>query len=113
MFERRTGDDDGVDVGRRKHLLEILVDLWTLCPDLRSRLLNAVVEEIAQGGDTGAGIGVHDGCVVGSAIAGPDQPDADLGIGLRPANGLRRDNGKRCGGADEIPARKWRVLHDW
>ncbi len=104
VLEGRRGDDHRVDGGVGQQLFEVLVDVRFLKAEGGSRLLDAVVEGVAEGGDAAAGIGVGDLGVEGAAPAAADEADRDFGVGLAAAHSGRGDDREGRGGRSDQAA---------
>ena len=114
VLERRRGDNDRVHVGGQQ-LLEILIDGRLLDLDLGYGGFDAIVEQIADRGDAGPGIGVDERRVVGSPVAGSYQANRNGGVGVRATHcsGAYEGKGSHAGGtgrAQHIPPRNPRLV---
>ena len=68
VLKHGRGDDHRVHVGGQQ-FLEVLVRVRLLGLDLLDARGDLLLEDVAESGDTGAGVGVDEGGVVGAAIA--------------------------------------------
>ena len=115
MLEGRSGDEDGVDIGRGQQLFEVGVFACVVGLDGGFGFVELIRELIAEGHHFGARIGIGDTGVVGAAAAAADQADGDLRIGLRASNRLWGHNGEGAcgsGGAREETATSGLWFHE-
>jgi hypothetical protein len=68
VLKHGCGDDHRVHVGGQQ-FLKVLVGVRLLRLDLLDARGDLLLEDVAESGDTGAGVGVDEGGVVGAAIA--------------------------------------------